>query len=65
MNQANLEEKCELLHEIIERAQFDEFLDYNRDTKHMFDNWKLKAIKLSTVLSKFFTNITEGIIYES
>jgi hypothetical protein len=61
MNRDNLEGKCDDLNILIEKAEFDSFLDPDNLDRSKFSHWKGKVNGLSDVLKNFFSNVVESL----
>jgi hypothetical protein len=61
MNRDNLEGKCDDLNILIEKADYESFLDPENLDRSAFSHWKGKVNGLSDVLNKFFNNVVESL----
>jgi hypothetical protein len=61
MNRENLEGKCDDLNILIEKGEYDSFLDPDNLDRSTFSIWKGKVIGLADVLDKFFKNIVDNL----
>jgi len=61
MNRDNLEGKCDDLNILIEKGDYDSFLDPENLDRSTFSIWKGKVNGLSGVLRNFFNNVVESL----
>lgn len=61
MNRENLEGKCDDLNILIEKGEYDSFLNPDNLDRSAFSIWKGKVIGLADVLDKFFNNIVDNL----
>jgi hypothetical protein len=62
MNRDSLEKKCDDLNYLIEKADYDSFLDPENIDRKAFSHWKSKVNGYSDVLKNFFNNVVQSLV---